>query len=50
MISDSAERLSCTEGGTVSRNKPALIDFEVAAVLFSHVLPSHGGDAFGRHY
>lgn len=31
MISDSAERLSCTEGGTGSRNKPGLIDSEVAA-------------------
>lgn len=31
VISDSAERLSCTEGGTGSRNKPGLIDSEVAA-------------------
>lgn len=51
MISDSAERLSCTQGGTGSRNKAGVIDSAVAAALFTsrHLRTSHSSDAFGLH-
>lgn len=44
VISDSAERLSCTVGRTGSCDTPGLLDSAVAAAL-----SSHSSDAFGHH-